>query len=227
VANVAVVIALVLESSGSAEASHEEEPALRDMVRAAGSDDMIRTSVLLMLVASLLWLTVELLVPLRLDEHEWSASDIGLLFSASSLVYAGMSWLVARRAERWATLGVAAAAVGGLAASLVVVVVSETVPATVAFIMLAGVATAVMIALTFPIGVAGSRHVSVALVGGLLNMAWAISGLVGPTLGGVAAQVIGDRLTFLLLGVISGAAALWMVRARARARAGSAPAVHT
>jgi predicted MFS family arabinose efflux permease len=224
VANLAVVAALVLESSGSAGASHEEEPALRDMVRAAGSDDMIRSSVLLMLVGSLLWLTVELLVPLRLDEHGWSASDIGLLFSVSSLAYAGVSWLVARRAERWATLGVAGAATGALAASLAVVVVSETVPATVAFIMLAGLVTAVMIALTFPIGVAGSRHVSVALVGGLLNMAWAISGLVGPTLGGVAAQAIGDRLTFLLLTVVSGGAAVWMLRARARARTGSTSA---
>jgi predicted MFS family arabinose efflux permease len=109
---------------------------------------------------------------------------------------------------------VAAAATGGLAASLIVVVVSASVGATVTFLMLAGLATAVMIALTFPLGVAGSRHVSVALIGGLLNVAWALSGLVGPTLGGIAAEAVGDRLTFLMLAAITGAAALWMVRAR-------------
>jgi predicted MFS family arabinose efflux permease len=213
VANLAVVVALLLESSGTAGAPSEREPALRDMVRAAGGDDMIRGSVLLMLVGSLLWLTSYLLVPLRLDAAGWSAADIGFAFSVSSLLYAGVSWVVARRAERWATLGVAGAATGGLAASLIVVVASASVGATVAFLMLAGIATAVMIALTFPLGVAGSRHVSVALIGGLLNVAWAVSGLVGPTLGGIAAQTVGDRMTFLLLAAITGAAALWMVRA--------------
>lgn len=213
VANVAVVLALLLESSGTAVVSSEGEPALRDMVRAAGADDMIRGSVLLMLVGSLLWLTSYLLVPLRLDTAGWSAADIGFAFSISSLIYAGVSWVVARRAERWATLGVASAATGALAASMIVVIVSASVGATVTFLMLAGITTAVMIALTFPLGVAGSRDVSVALVGGLLNVAWAISGLVGPTVGGIAAQTIGDRRTFLLLAGITGAAALWMLRA--------------
>jgi predicted MFS family arabinose efflux permease len=214
VANLAVVLALFLESSGTAEASGAEEPALRDMVRAAGGDHLIRGSVLLMLIGSLLWLTSYLLVPLRLDAAGWSASDIGVAFSVSSLIYAGVSWVVARRAERLATLGVAAAATGGLAVSLLVVVASASVGATVGFLMLAGIATAVMISLTFPLGVAGSSHVSVALVGGLLNVAWAISGLLGPTLGGIAAEAVGDRLTFLLLASITGAAALWMLRAR-------------
>jgi predicted MFS family arabinose efflux permease len=212
--NLAVVLALVLESSGTAGATGAEEPALRDMVRAAGGDDLIRGSVLLMLTGSLLWLTSYLLVPLRLDAAGWSASDIGVAFSVSSLLYAGVSWVVARRAERLATLGVAAAATGGLALSLLVVVASASVGATVGFLMLAGIATAVMIALTFPLGVAGSGHVSVALIGGLLNVAWAVSGLVGPTLGGIAAETVGDRPTFLLLAVITGAAALWMLRAR-------------
>jgi YNFM family putative membrane transporter len=212
-ANLAVVLALMLESSGTAEPRGEAEPALRDMVRAAGADAMIRGSVLLMLVGSLLWLTSYLLVPLRLDAAGWSAADIGVAFSISSLLFAGVSWVVARRAERWATLGVAAAATGALAASLLVVIASASVGATVAFLMLAGLTTAVMIALTFPLGVAGSRHVSVALIGGLLNVAWAISGLVGPTLGGIAAETIGERMTFVVLAVITGAAALWMLRA--------------
>jgi hypothetical protein len=96
--------------------------------------------------------------------------------------------------------------------------VSASVGATVAFLMLAGVATAVMIALTFPLGVAGPGHVSVALVGGLLNVAWAVSGLVGPTLGGIAAEALGDRPTFLLLAVITGGFAWWMARAGRRVR---------
>ncbi len=217
-ANVAVIVAL-LAGSGAPTAPHsprEDEPGLGEMMRAAGGDDMIRASVGLMLVASLLWLTVYLLVPLRLDAEGWSSGDIGLAFSVSSVIYAVVSWGVARRAERWATLGVAAAATGSLAVSLAVVVVYSSVAATIAFLMLAGLATAVMIALTFPLGVAGPRHVSVALVGGLLNVAWALSGLAGPTLGGIVAEAVGDRLTFLLLGMISAGAAWWMWRVRRR-----------
>jgi hypothetical protein len=61
--------------------------------------------------------------------------------------------------------------------------------------------------------------VSVALVGGLLNVAWALSGLVGPTLGGIAADLVGDRPTFLLLAVGTGGAAWWMLRASRRVTA--------
>ena len=219
-ASVVVMVAL-LAVSGAPATTHsprEDEPGLGEMMRAAGGDDMIRASVALMLVASLLWLTVDLLVPLRLDAEGWSSGDIGLAFSLSSVIYAVVSWGVARRAERWATLGVAGAATGSLAVSLAVVVVGTSVAATIAFLMLAGIATAVMIALTFPLGVAGPRHVSVALVGGLLNVAWALSGLSGPTLGGIVAEAVGDRSTFLLLGMISAGAAWWMWRARRRIR---------
>ena len=215
-----VVIALLFESSGTAGTPSDEEPALQDMVRAAVGDRLIKGSVLLMLIGSLLWLTTYLLVPLRLDAAGWSAADIGIAFSVSSLIYAGVSWAVARRAERWATMGFAAASTAGLAASLMVVVASGSVAATVGFLLLAGIATAVMIALTFPLGVAGSRHVSVAMVGGLLNVAWAISGIVGPTLGGVAAETVGDRMTFFLLAALTAASALWMLHARRRLGAG-------
>ena len=218
VASLVVALVLFLQPSGGMHAAQEHEPSFGEMVRAAGSDDMIRGSVALMLIGSLLWLTVYLLIPLRLDADGWSAANIGVAFSVSSVLYAGVSWVVARRADRWATLGVAAAATAGLAASLVVVVASASVGAAVTFLMLAGITTAVMISLTFPLGVAGPRHVSVALVGGLLNVAWAISGLIGPTLGGVATQRIGDRATFSLLAIITSGAALWMVAVRRRLR---------
>ena len=211
----AVILALVFAPSNVG-GPHEDEPGFRALLRAAGGDDMVRASVALMFVGSLLWLSSYVLVPLSLDAEGWSAADIGLAFSASSLVFAAVSWGVARRADRLATLGVAAAATAALAASLLVVVASGTVVATVSFLMLAGAITAVMITLTFPIGVAGPRHIPVALVGGLLNVAWAISGLVGPPLAGAAAEAIGDRPTFLSLALISGAVAVWMLHAGRR-----------
>ena len=50
------------------------------------------------------------------------------------------------------------------------------------------------------------------------NVAWAVSGLIGPTLGGVAAQAVGDRATFLLLDALTAGTVLWMLRARRRLR---------
>ena len=213
-ATTASVILLLAFTSAERRVPHHDEPRFRELLRAASGDDMVRASVTLMFVGSLLWLSTYVLVPSRLDAEGWSAADIGLAFSASSLVFAGVSWWVARRADRWATLGVASAATAALAASLLVVVASGGITATLLFLMLAGAVTGVMITITFPVGVAGSRLIPVAVVGGLLNMAWAVSGLVGPPIAGAAAEAIGDGPTFLALALITGVAAVWMLAAR-------------
>ncbi|HEX6130830.1 MAG TPA: MFS transporter [Actinomycetota bacterium] len=216
-ATTALATAVLLVSAPGAHHEREDgEPRFRDLLRAAGADDMVRTSVTLMFVGSILWLSSYVLVGDRLDAAGWSAADIGIAFSVSSLLYAAVSWWIARRAERAGTLGVAAASTAALAASIGVVVASASVPATVTFVMLAGVVTAVMIAITFPVGVRGPRHVPVALVGGLLNVAWAVAGLLGPPLAGAAAEAVGDRTTFLILAVVTAGVALWIVAARRR-----------
>ena len=57
---------------------------------------------------------------------------------------------------------------------------------------------------------------SVAVVGALLNMVWAGSGIVGPSLGGALAQGVSDRATFGLLAVFGFGGAWWMWRHSAR-----------
>jgi MFS family permease len=216
-ATTAVVAVVLLVSAPPAHIdAGDGETRFGELLRAAGTDDMVRTSVLLMFVGSMLWLCSYVLVPNRLDLAGWSAADIGIAFSVSSLLYAAVSWWVARRAERAGTLGVAAAATATLAASIVVVAVSRSVTATVAFLMLAGLATAVMIAITFPVGVRGPEHVPVALIGGLLNVAWAVAGLIGPPLAGAASEALGDRLTFLALAIFTGGVAIWIAAVRRR-----------
>jgi MFS transporter, ACDE family, multidrug resistance protein len=217
-AGVTALVSFVLLASAPrvAHVREADEPRFRELVRAASADDMVRTSVALMFVGSILWLCSYVLVPNRLDAAGWSAADIGIAFSVSSLLYAAVSWWVARRAERAATLGIAAASTAALAASLGVVVVSASVEATVAFLLLAGIVTAVMIAITFPVGVRGPQHVPVALIGGLLNVAWAVAGLLGPPLAGAAAEAFGDRTTFSILAVFTTSVALWMFTTRRR-----------
>ena len=172
------------------------------MVRAARADDLMVTSVLLTLVVALMWMTTELLVPLRLDALGYSATAIGLAFSASAIVFAATSAWTARGADRYVTIRFAATWCTAFAVGLLIAAFLVSAPATVVFLLAMGLTTGVMIALTYPLGAVGAREggFSVAVVGALLNMVWAGSGIVGPTLGGAIAQRLSDRATFGLLG---------------------------
>jgi MFS family permease len=92
-----------------------------------------------------------------------------------------------------------------------------------------GVTTGVLIALTYPLGAVGARQggFSVAVVGALLNIVWAISGIVGPTVGGAISETASDRLVFGALGAIGVAAAAWMWRHRSADASISAEAVRS
>jgi MFS family permease len=84
--------------------------------------------------------------------------------------------------------------------------------ATGAFLAAVGITTGVLIALTFPIGVLGAEEggFNVAVVGALLTLVWAVSGLVGPSVGGLVTQTAGDEPWFLLLSLFGFASAAWV-----------------
>ncbi len=192
----------------------EPGPPLADMVRAARADDLMVTSVMLTLIVALMWMTTELLVPLRLDQLGYSATAIGLAFSASAVVFAATSALTARGADRYVTIRVAAIWSTAFGFGLTIAAIFVSAPATVVFLLVMGVTTGVMIALTYPLGAVGAAQggFSVAVVGALLNMVWAGSGIVGPSLGGALAQGVSDRATFVLLALFGFGGAAWMWR---------------
>ncbi len=198
----------------------ESSPPLADMLRAAGADQLMLASIVLTLAVSIMWMTVELLVPLRLDAHGFSASGIGLALSLASVAFIAMSALTARHAERYANLRLAAAWTVAMAAGLAIAAVSSSTLATLAFLAVAGATSGVLVALTYPLGAVGARrgHFSVAIVGTVLNMVWAASGLVGPAAGGALSQAFGDRAAFAGLAFIAVAAGAWMWLRRDRAR---------
>jgi predicted MFS family arabinose efflux permease len=190
----------------------EPSPPLRDMLRAARADDLLVTSVLVTLVVSLMWMTIELLVPLRLDGLGYTAAGIGLVFSITSVVFAGSSAIAARGADRHATVRYSAIwttlmAVGlGLGAFLV------SVPGTVVFLLAMGITSGMLVAITYPLGAVGAREggFSVAVVGALLNMVWAGSGILGPSIGGSISGAVGDGAVLAVLAAAGVAAAVWM-----------------
>jgi predicted MFS family arabinose efflux permease len=197
---------------GDAGREAEPSPPLKDMLRAARADELLITSVLLSLVVSLMWMTIELLVPLRLADLGYTAAGIGVVFSIASIVFAGASAVAARRADRYATIRYSAAWTTLMAVGLGLGALVTTGSATIAFLIAMGVTSGMMIAVTYPLGAVGAREggFSVAVVGALLNVVWAASGILGPSIGGSLSGAIGDTAVFLLLSGVSVACAAWM-----------------
>ncbi len=215
----ATVALLVMPSDVGREP--EPGPPLAEMLKAAGGDHTMLASVVVTLAVSMLWMTADLLVPLRLDEHGFSAEGIGLALSLASVAFIGMSALTARHADRYATVRHAAAWTFVMAAGLAVAAVSTSIAGTLIFLAIAGASSGVLIALTYPLGVIGARRsgFSVAVVGAVLNMVWAGSGLIGPAAGGAVSQAYGDRVAFLALTLIAVGSAAWMWLRRDRGSA--------
>jgi predicted MFS family arabinose efflux permease len=210
-----LLLALALLRSPSGRAV-EPGPPLREMVRAARADAMMVSSLLLALVIGLMWMSVELLAPLRLAEHGYSAARIGVVFSGVSVVFAVASAITSGRAERYATIRLSSAWTAAFAACVLIALVGVGPAPTIVFLLGMGLTTGVLVALTYPLGVAGAAQggFNVAVVGALLNLCWAVSGLLGPMIGGTAAEVVDDRLWFLGLAACGFAAAGWMWRRR-------------
>jgi MFS transporter, ACDE family, multidrug resistance protein len=211
---VVLVVLLVLRSpTGSSKGSN---PPLREMLRAARADALMVTSIVLTLAVALMWMSAELLVPLRLHELGYGAARIGFAFSAASVVFLTSSAVTSARAERWANVRIATIWMAAFAVSVLIAVIGVGAVPTISFLLAAGLTTGVLIALTYPLGATGATQggFSVAVVGALINIVWAGSGLIGPIVGGAVAQAIGDRLWFVGLAAGAVAAAAWMWRRR-------------
>ena len=213
----AMTLVLLLMPSTVGRAA-EPSPPLIDMLRAAGADQLMLTSIVLTLAVSMMWMTADLLVPIRLDGNGFSTAGIGLALSLASVTFIGMSALTARHADRYATVRLAAYWTLVMGAGIAVAALNASTAATLVFLTIAGASSGVMIALTYPLGAIGARqgHFSVAVVGALLNMVWAGSGLIGPTAGGAVSQAFGDQVAFWLLAAIAVGSAAWIWLRRPR-----------
>ena len=211
---------LLFDGSGSGRRKDPAPPA-RDLARAVRSDPDLLTMLLLTTAAAVLWMTADLLVPLRLDAGGLDVAAIGFVFALSSLVFVSSSALTARGVDRWARPGIAAAATAGLAAFTALPALFVGVPVTMVFLFGASVATGVTVAMTFPFGLHSVERgvVTVAVMSALANIIWALSGLVGPTVGGAFAEWAGDRLAFAVLALVCAGVAL-VVGRQARAAVG-------
>ena len=82
------------------------------------------------------------------------------------------------------------------------------------FLVGASVTTGVVVALTYPFGLLAVRRgaVTVAVMSALANIIWAVSGLAGPTVGGVFAEWAGDQVAFGVLAAVAAAVVVAVLR---------------
>jgi MFS family permease len=215
-----VLLALLAADRSGTGMTKDPAPPLRELASAVGRDRDLMTMLLLTLAAAMVWLTADLLVPLRMGRAGWDAAQIGLFFSVGSLVFVAASALTARRADRWTRHSVVAVATGVLAAFTLVPALYLGVPAALVFLVGASVTTGVTISLTFPFGLKAVErgHVTVAVMSALSNIVWALSGMLGPVLGGVFAEWAGDRVAFGLLAGLCVLVAVAVGRTHVRTR---------
>ncbi len=211
-----VLLMLLFERSGTGLRKDPAPPA-RALVRSMGSDPGLATMLLLTIAAAMMWMTSDLLVPLRLDDAGYDARGIGLAFSLAACVFAIASGVAARQANHWTRPRFAAFWTLATAAATVIPTVFAGVPATLAFLVAASIATGITISLTFPFGLLAVNRgvVSVAVMSAMANIIWAVSGIAGPTVGGAFAEWAGDQVAFGVLAMVSvvvAALVIWVNR---------------
>ena len=220
VATLTVLVALLMEPSGSGAAAEATQP-FASIVRAAASDHGVLVSVVLMSLGGLIGGVVNLLVPLQLHQNGVSTASIGLLFGVAAALFITCSAFTARLGDRVASTGFAA--VVSLLAAVVMVVPSlaASTALLVVFLLVRAPIMAALFTITFPIGVEGARRagITVAAVAALINIVWSASVLVGPLLAGVIAQTVGNRVAFVLLSVASLTVSGWIAAGNRRAAA--------
>ena len=210
-----LLLMLVLDSSGTG-MTKDPAPPLRELWSSIGLDADLRTMILLTLAASMVWLTADLLVPLRMGNAGFDAAQIGVVFSLSSLVFVASSALTARAADRLTRHSVVAVATALLAAFCAIPALLLGVPAALVFLVGASITTGVTISLTFPFGLlaVARGHVTVPVMSALSNIIWALSGMVGPFMGGTFAEWAGDRAAFGVLVIVCLVVAVVVARSR-------------
>lgn len=189
---------------------------LQDMLRMARRDELVLAGIAIIVLIGLVGGGVNLLVPLQLRENGVSAGEIGLLFSIASAVYTVVSAVVARLGARSATLRVGGTAALFTGLSIVLVLLSSSTLAAIAFVLLRAPFWAAMDTIIYPLVAAGAHR---SLLGrgsvmGLVTLGWAIASTVGPLLAGGIADALGQRAAYAVMIGWCALFGLWLLRAQ-------------
>jgi MFS family permease len=165
--------------------------------------------------------TLDVLVPLRLDDAGYGALAIAAVFAAAGLIEVAVNPIVGRVSDEH----------GRLVPIRVSLAASIVVSAAIAFATEPLVVAALVVAASISFG--GFYTPGMALVAdraelaglaqgigfGVMNSAWAAGALVGPAVGGALAEAFGDAVPYVLCGVLCAATLVAVTRGATRLRA--------
>lgn len=165
--------------------------------------------------------TLDVLVPLRLDDAGYGALAIAAVFATAGLIEVGVNPVVGRLSdERGRLLPIRASLAASVVVSLAIAFATE--PLVVAALV---IAASISFGGFYTPGMAlvadRAEHAGLAQgIGfGVMNSAWAAGALVGPVVGGALAEAFGDAVPYILSGALCAATLVAVTRGAARLRA--------
>jgi MFS family permease len=179
----------------------QQPNALRQAFRDVG----FLTAVWLTLVPALFFGLLDVLVPLTLDESGWGTVAIAFTFIGAGLIEVALGPVIGGISDRRGRLYPIRAALMLLA----VVALAFAIVTPAALIALLVVAASLAASGIYAPGIAlvsdraEANQMPQTLAFGVMNTAWAIGAMTGPSAGGALAQAIGDPAPYLICAVIA------------------------
>ena len=214
----AAAVTVALFAVPPAPATDVTTQSLRDVLRVVRRDELVLAGIAIIALIGLVGGGVNLLVPLQLDENGVSAAEIGLLFSLASAIYTIVSAVVARLGARSATLRVGGTAALLTGTTIVLVLMSSSTLAAVAFVLLRAPPWSTMDTIIYPLAAAGAHRSGLGRgsVMGLVMLGWAAASTAGPVLAGGISDAAGDRAAYAAMIGICALVGVWLLRTAPR-----------
>ncbi|HEX2376807.1 MAG TPA: MFS transporter [Gaiellales bacterium] len=190
-------------------AAPERRVGVRAAVRAAFSEALILASVAMILAVSVIGGALQVLVPLRLAADGIERSGIGAVYSIGAVLGAVAILLTGRAGDRVGRIPLAAAACAVLAALSGLLALPLGAALVIAVVMAAGPVQSILYAVGYPLSADGADRAQLGhgIAIGIVNLTWGIGAVVGPVAGPGAAQLFGDRASYIVLAVLAALAA--------------------
>jgi len=211
-------LALLLAAVAAMHPDARAQEAASGGLRAAFADPAFLIGLWLSTLPAFFFGVLDVLAPIALHDAGWTALTIGTVFVVAGLAEVAVSPIVGRASDRHGRLvpiriGLVAAA----STSVLLAAVSRPV-----LLVAVAVASAISFGSLFTPGMALTSDraelagLALGLGYGLMNTAWAIGVVLGPTLGGGLADTFGDPAPYLLCAALAAATFAALERRRRR-----------
>ena len=191
------------------QAAPERHVGVRAAVAAAFSESLILASVAMILAVSVIGGALQVLVPLRLAADGIERSGIGAVYSTGAVLGGIAILLTGRAGDRIGRIPLAAAACTVLAVLSGLLALPLGAAVVIAVVMAAGPVQSILYAVGYPLSADGADRAQLGhgIAIGIVNLTWGVGAVVGPIAGPGAAQLLGDRASYILLAVLAALAA--------------------